>query len=709
MTRANEILKGLDPVQRKAAAHLDGPMVVFAGAGSGKTRIITHRIAYLLESGVAVSDILAVTFTNKAAREMRERVEKLSNLGSKCHISTFHASCARWLREFATELAFSSDFTIYDETDSLTALKFVLSELNVKLDDETSVKTYKSAINTLKTKAILPNDERLSNEFNYLLPPVGLQVYRRYQEYLAQCNAMDFGDLIMNMLLLLRSNIRVKTSLQNRYKYVLVDEYQDTNKAQFELISYLTEKSRNLFVVGDDDQSIYSWRGAIPANIIEFQSLFPNSKKVSLEENYRCSSNIVNAARELIKNNKFRVSKNLFTSNPPGDAIDLYVEDDNELEAWWVIDDIKSNLSQFDYPQIAIFYRTNSQSRILEDTLLRANIPYQIYGTLRFYDRAEVKDLLCYFRAFHNPNDDVSFRRILNIPTRGVGKKTEEIIELESARRGQSFFSTLEQMIDEEHPKITKKLKDFFSLFRRLQKISLSSPLQSLVETLVSEIDYKDHIKKKYPDQIQDKLENIYELSAAIGEFGESTPTASLAEWLQSITLSSDSEGQKKGISLMTLHMAKGLEFDRVYLLGLEEGLLPHQSNLNNDEAIEEERRLLYVGMTRAKKKLSLLAAKKRRGFTHWTYNKVSRFIDEIPKEYLDFKRDYTEESYYSVDHFGEIGSDTIWNKGKKIKHPTYGLGVIEEIVLEMGQQKLVVRFKDWGLRKVASHHIESL
>jgi len=707
MSKANEILKGLDPTQQKAASHLDGPMVVFAGAGSGKTRIITHRIAYLLESGVPVSDILAVTFTNKAAREMRERVERLSALGSRCHISTFHSSCARWLREFATELAFTSDFTIYDENDSLTALKFVLSELNVKLDDETSVKTYKTAINNLKTKAILPDDARLSLELSTALPPVGLQVYRRYQEYLAHCNAMDFGDLIMNMLLLFRKNARVKSSLQERYKYILVDEYQDTNNAQFELISYLTAKHGNLFVVGDDDQSIYSWRGAVPANIIEFGSLYPNAKKVSLDQNYRCTATIVDAARELIKNNKFRVNKKLFTSNPPGDTIDLFIEDDNELEAWWVIDDIKNQINRFEYGQIAIFYRTNSQSRILEDTLLRANVPYQIYGTVRFYERVEIKDILCYFRSFLNPDDDVSFRRIFNTPPRGIGKKSEELIELESVKRGLSFFRTLDEMVQQNHHKVTKKIAEFYKFFVKIRAELLKAPLHNIVEYLVSAIQYKDHITKKYPEQAQDKMENIYELSAAVAEFSETNPESTLIEWLQSITLSSEAEGRKKGISLMTLHMAKGLEFDRVYIVGLEEGLLPHQSNLTNDDNIEEERRLLYVGMTRAKQKLSLLAARKRRGYTHWSHNKPSRFIDEIPEKLLGLKKGSFGKTYYEIDQNSQANPSVDWHKGKMIKHPTYGTGIIEEILTETGQYKLLVRFKDWGLRKVASHHVD--
>jgi DNA helicase-2/ATP-dependent DNA helicase PcrA len=708
MDRRQTILQGLDEAQKIAAAHVDGPMVVFAGAGSGKTRIITHRIACLLEEGTAPHEILAVTFTNKAAAEMRHRVEALTPLGAKCHIATFHSACARWLREFATDLGYTSDFTIYDENDSLSALKSVLSELQVKLDDEVTVQTYRSAINAVKTKAFLPNDQRLAEEYSYLLPPVGLQVYRKYQEYLAQCNAMDFSDLIMNILLLFRYNKRVKAALQSRYKYILVDEYQDTNRAQFELLSTLVDRHQNLFVVGDDDQSIYSWRGAVPANIIQFGSIYPKAKKVTLENNYRCTSTIVDAAREMISCNKERVAKQLRTQNPPGESIDLCIEDDNELEAWWVIDSIKNQLERFDYSKIAIFYRTNSQSRMLEDALLRANIPYQIYGTLRFYDRAEVKDLLAYLRVIINPQDDVSVRRILNVPTRGIGKKAEETIELEAVKRGLTFLKALEIMVAENHPKANPKVRAFLTLFQSLKKQILEGPLHQIVELLVAQIGYVDHITKKFPEQSQDKLENIHELGAAIADFAEEHPEATIAEWLQSITLSSQTEGQKSGVSLMTLHMAKGLEFDRVYIVGLEEGLLPHRSNLGNDNNLEEERRLLYVGMTRAKVKLSLVAATKRRSYTTWSYNRPSRFLTEIPTRYLHhFNASPSDVKYLVDDSISDDDSGQGAFPGKKVSHPTYGKGVIEEVVLELGSKKLIVSFQDWGLRKVAPQHLD--
>jgi DNA helicase-2/ATP-dependent DNA helicase PcrA len=704
------ILSGLDEVQKQAAAHVDGPMVVFAGAGSGKTRIITYRIAYLLERGVPPQSILAVTFTNKAAAEMRSRVETLTPLGSRCHISTFHSACARWLREFAQELGYTSDFTIYDENDSLSALKAVLNDLNIKLDDETTVKTYRAAINAVKTKAFLPNDNRLAEEYSYLLPPVGLQVYRKYQEYLCQCNAMDFGDLIMNILLLFRYNNRVREALQNKYKYILVDEYQDTNRAQFELIATLVDKHQNLFVVGDDDQSIYSWRGALPSNIIDFDSVYAKSKKITLEQNYRCSATIVDAAREMISKNKVRVAKKLYTQNPPGDSIDLCIEDDNELEAWWIVDRIKSQIAHFTFDKIAIFYRTNSQSRMLEDTLLRANIPYQIYGTVRFYDRAEIKDLIAYLRVLINPQDDVSAKRIFNVPTRGLGKKAEETVELEAVKRGLPFLKTLQQMVTENHPKASPKIAEFLKLLESLKHSILSLPLEKTIETLVSKTKYADYIAKKHADQAQDKLENIHELGSALADFGEQNPQATIAEWMQTVTLSSLSEGQKGGISLMTLHMAKGLEFDRVYIAGLEEGLLPHRSNLGNDAALEEERRLLYVGMTRAKVKLSLLASKKRRQYAQWTSNRPSRFLTEIPSRYMNQIETASTQITYSIDDSCTTSHNSTTNHlylGKKVKHPTYGRGVIEDIVLELGHQKLMVRFQDWGPRKVLAHHLE--
>lgn len=717
ISEPSNLLSGLNDVQRQAATHRDGPLVVFAGAGSGKTRIITHRIAWLIESGVAPWEILAVTFTNKAAAEMKARVEALSPLANRCLISTFHSACARWLREFAPELGFTSDFTIYTDDDQVTALKTVLAELQVKVDDQTSVNEFKQAINKAKTMAMLPNDERLSREYADLMPVAGQQVYKRYQEYLAACNAMDFGDLIMNMLLLLRRNEVVRNLLQKRYRYLLVDEYQDTNRTQFELIARLSEKHRNLFVVGDDDQSIYSWRGAMPSNIIDFDKVYPDAVRITMEQNYRSSGHIVAAASAMIQNNQRRVSKKPFTANQLGERIEFRLESDNELEAWWVIDRIKREQSRYPLTDVAIFYRTNAQSRMLEDALRRDNLPYRIYGTVRFYDRAEIKDLMAWFRIAVNPTDDVSLQRIINVPPRGIGDKAIATIEAEASRRGLSMYATIQEMAEENFARLGPKLRDLVQLVDSIRTDLIECAVEDAVQNVLDATNYLDFIRKKFPDAAADKIENIHELGAALADFASAYPDATIAEWLQTVTLVSSEEGAGGGVTLMTLHMAKGLEFRRVYLVGLEENILPHRNSVDNPEALEEERRLFYVGMTRAREKLSIAAANRRRTYNNWTANRPSRFLVEIPSEHFEPSTDleaanrrtanlsqgFEQTAYYDY----EDVTQTPIEVGQSVNHPTYGSGVIQEIHDEFGVIKAVVRFREFGLRKVVAKHLE--
>lgn len=714
-----QMLLGLNEVQRQAAMHRDGPLVVFAGAGSGKTRIITHRIAWLIENGVAPWEILAVTFTNKAAAEMKTRVEALTPFASRCLISTFHSACARWLREFAPELGFTADFTIYTDDDQVSALKTVLAELQVKLDDQISVNEYKIAINKAKTMAMLPNDDRLGREYSGLMPIAGQQVYQRYQEYLAACNAMDFGDLIMNMLLLLRRNETVRSLLQRRYRYVLVDEYQDTNRTQFELIARLCEAHRNLFVVGDDDQSIYSWRGAVPANIIDFDKVYPDAVRVTLEENYRSSGHIVAAASAVIQNNQHRVAKRPFTKNDLGERLDYRLETDNELEAWWVIDRIQREQGRYPLSEVAIFYRTNAQSRMLEDALRRGNLPYRIYGTVRFYDRAEIRDMMAWFRIAVNPTDDVSLKRIINVPPRGIGDKAIATIESEASRRGLSMYKTIEEMAEENFARLGPKLREFVQLVGSLRGDLLEDAVEDAVQRILDATQYLEFIKKKYPDAAPDKIENIHELGAALADFASAYPDATIAEWLQSVTLVSAEEGSGGGVTLMTLHMAKGLEFSRVYLVGMEDNILPHRNSTDDPESLEEERRLFYVGMTRAKEKLSLVGAYRRRTYNTWAANRPSRFLTEIPAEHFEASTEL-EQAQLRTSTYGSDWTDSSTLEyeqappeapeievGQSVSHPTYGPGVIQELHNEFGVIKAVVRFREFGLRKVIAKHLE--
>lgn len=714
--RAKGIIASLNDVQRKAVLHRDGPLVVFAGAGSGKTRIITSRIGLLIETGVRPSQILAVTFTNKAAKEMKERVCALSPQGGLVHIGTFHSSCARWLREFAPELGFSSDFTIYDEKDSQVAIKKVLQDLGIKLGEDVSVGDYKAAISKVKTYGWMPSEAKAqAQQHPWIFPDHGVEVYKRYQEYLADCNAMDFSDLMLNMLLLLKTNESVRNILQRRYQYILVDEYQDTNPTQFALVSYLVNDDRNLFVVGDDDQSIYSWRGADPSNIIEFQNHYKGAVCVNLEQNYRCVSNIVDSASAMILNNKKRVEKTLWTDNDPGDLITYKLEYDGEVESWTVVDSIKAELKRFPYDEIAIFYRTNAQSRQMEESLRRERIPYQIYGSLRFYDRAEIKDLLAYIRLATNFKDDVAFIRAVNTPTRGIGKKAVETVIERAKEQKKSLCEMATIMADENIPRVSIKLKTFVKLMAELKVQLESCELDEMIEVILNRISYKEYVEKKFPDQAIDKIANIHELGAAIADYYESNPQATLSTWMQDASLSGSEEQSDGGVSLMTLHSAKGLEFRRVYMVGVEDGLLPHSNSMDNPDDLEEERRLMYVGMTRAKEKLTILSAQKRRVFNNWMANSPSRFIKEIPQKFLTMDTSsrsnfegYEEPkaSTYNDDQSSYESSVTEVSVGSFVEHPTYGRGVVESIEDDFGILKSVVRFTDFGKRKIKLSHL---
>lgn len=721
-----DLFDKLNSAQRDAALHRDGPAVVFAGAGSGKTRIITMRIAWLIDQGVSPWQILALTFTNKAASEMRGRVLDLCSVADKALISTFHSACAKWLREFAPELGFTSDFTIYDDSDQNAVIKKLMQRSNIRLDKETTPAEFRHAINHAKTLGLFPQDrDEKKSAFKEFMPTAGIDIYAAYQEALALANAMDFGDLIMNMVLLLRTNERVRKLMQDRYRYILVDEYQDTNKPQIELLQLLAARHKNLFVVGDDDQSIYSWRGAVPANIIDFEKMYPNVKVCKLEQNYRCSSNIVNAAAALVSNNKVRAEKTLRTDNPPGELIEFRYETDGDFEAWWVAECIRAERHVFSYDDVAVFYRTNSQSRVLEDALRKEKIPYRIYGNVRFYDRVEVKDVLAYIKIIVNPRDDVSFLRAMNVPSRGLGDSAEASIVNRGRDKGLSAYDAAKELALEGLPRLSAKLAGFIDLIESLKRRLSEDPLPEFLEALIEQINYFAYLAKKYPDQSEDKQDNVMELASAVAQYVDETPGATLSDWLQSIMLASDVEGDVGGVSLMTLHMAKGLEFERVHLVGLEDGLLPHFNSCDDSLELEEERRLFYVGMTRAKKKLSLSAAYMRRTWGETQANDVSRFLRELPMDYvkiltppggenpiqnrLDADED-SEGQYY--DYSEENGSysghyqNTI-KRGSKVTHPTYGSGTVEEVETSFGRTKILVRFKDVGLRRVESHHLE--
>ncbi|MBF0440402.1 MAG: UvrD-helicase domain-containing protein [Oligoflexales bacterium] len=724
----NQLLEELNGSQKLAVLHKEGPLVVFAGAGSGKTRVITTRIAHLINSGVKPWEILAVTFTNKAAGEMRARVQLLCKDAGSSLISTFHSASARWLREYASHLGFDSNFTIYDDYDSTTTLKRIIKTANISGDPAVLLQSIKSFILTAKMNAFLPSDQgKIDDYFGRKIPSGAVAIYKMYQEALASSNAMDFGDLLLHILVLLRDHKDIRERMQNRYRYILVDEFQDTNQTQFELVRILSEKHRNLFVVGDDDQSIYSWRGASPSNILNFKNIFPDARIITLDQNYRCTANIVDAANTLISNNKTRAPKTLFSKSPPGDLIEYRREVSSDMEAHWVVSKIQDERNQFKYDQVSIFYRTNAQSRSFEEYLTRKNIPYTIFGTLEFYNRLEIKDLLAYLRLLVNEDDEASLRRILNVPTRGLGSKAIETIEEEARKRNLPLMRTIMRMAEESYERIGPKLNYFCDLIKALRKDILSSPVDRVIEILLGATDYKEYLKKKFPDQYNDKLENIHELGSALTEYHKSNPDDSLLDWLNAITLVKSTEDDETitGVSLMTLHMAKGLEYDRVYITGVEDGLLPHKNSLDKQKDIEEERRLFYVGMTRAKKKLTLVNARTRQTFNTSHINDPSRFLKEIPKKYLKYSSEaefgdsfstprvisFNNESAVEAkgqDHDikSKIPIDDL-KEGSIVCHPTYGKGVVKGFDDNFDSKKVVVQFYEFGLRKIRPSWLE--
>jgi DNA helicase-2/ATP-dependent DNA helicase PcrA len=506
--------------------------------------------------------------------------------------------------------------------------------------------------------------------------------------------------------------------MQKRYLYVLIDEYQDTNQTQLELIKLIVDGHKNLMVVGDDDQSIYSWRGATPYNILDFEKTYPDAQRILLEDNYRSSGNIVEAASAVISNNTFRAEKKLRTNKEPGDQIDFLVESDGEMEAWSIINNIKSERSKFPYETVAIFYRTNAQSRLLEDALRVENIPYQIFGSVKFYDRLEVKDILAYLRLLANPSDDISFLRVVNTPGRGIGAKAVEQIQDFASKQECGLLSASRRIVADNVPKLAKKIASFVMLYDHLEAQYTKVELDDLVDLIVDCTNYFEYLKKKFADQYVDKMENVHELTNAISDYMQANPKATLQDWLQSITLVRDGESdgeEETGVSLMTLHMAKGLEYDRVFITGCEENILPHSNSLDDNMACEEERRLFYVGMTRAKVKLSLYAAYYRRIYNKAQKNSPSRFIGEIPRQFLANTTSLMNHSDATSDPYSDVTYDYSESQSassklameQEVYHLTYGKGHIVELPGWPEQGKVVVNFEEFGRRKVSTSQLD--
>lgn len=657
-------IDSLNPAQKEAVLCTEGPLLVLAGAGSGKTRVLTHRIAHLVEDlGVAPWQIMAITFTNKAAAEMRERLGGL--IGSNARgmwVSTFHSMCVRILRADCERIGFSQGFTIYDDDDSKRLMKQILEELNVD-PKRYPINALRNRISKAKNDLIVP--EVFVDQYKDVMNQVVGRVYKRLQERLQALNAFDFDDLLMYTWLLLKHNNDVLQAYQNRFKYLLVDEYQDTNHAQYALTQLLAEANKNIMVVGDDDQSIYSWRGADLRNILDFEKDYPEAHVVKLEENYRSVGNILAAANAVIDNNVTRKRKKLFTSQEDGEKISVYMASDERDEGRWIASEIeKQHAAGIPYDQIALFYRTNAQSRMLEDMLLRAGVPYRLVGGTRFFDRAEIRDVMAYLNLVVNPANDIAAHRVINVPRRGIGKTTIEHIDYVARENECTFLQAAELCTADDAIRLSirKAIAEFVALIHEAS--SYAGELRRVVETIVERSGIIGALQAENSDEAAGRIENIQELFGVVDEYVQShddddalfePPSAeqdenaeaekppvrtfqaqSLSDFTEWIMLRTDMDTMSEdgsAVTLMTIHSAKGLEFDCVFVAGMEETLFPHSNSSFDPQGLEEERRLAYVAITRARKRLYLTNAFTRTIFGQSTANPASRFIAEIPQE----------------------------------------------------------------------------
>lgn len=637
----------LNEPQREAVYHTDGPLLILAGAGSGKTRVLTHRIAYLIEErNVNPWNILAITFTNKAAGEMRERVDSLVGFGSESiWVSTFHSMCVRILRRFIDRLGYDNRFTIYDTDDQKTLMKEVCKKvaIDTKVFKERSLM---SAISSAKNELILPDEFELNAGGDFAKLKIA-KVYREYEAQLKANNALDFDDLLVKTVQLLQTQPDVLENYQERFRYIMVDEYQDTNTVQFQLVRLLAGKYRNLCVVGDDDQSIYKFRGANIRNILDFEHEFSDACVIKLEQNYRSTGNILNAANRVIANNKGRKEKTLWTANGEGELVHLRQFDTGYDEADFIAEDIKKEVrAGASYNDHAVLYRTNAQSRLLEEKFVAMNVPYKIVGGVNFYARREIKDLLAYLKTIDNGMDDIAVRRIINVPKRGIGLTTINRIQESAAERGLGFYETL--MAPELIPGIGRsaaKLDSFAALIEYFKGLTGQMSITDLLREVIEKTGYMESLDSEDKEDAQARKENIDELinkAAAYEEAAEDRDEpATLSAFLEEVALVADIDSldeEQDYVVLMTLHSAKGLEFPHVYLAGMEDGLFPSYMTITSDDRddLEEERRLCYVGITRAEQELTLTCARRRMVRGETQYNKISRFINEIPAELLD-------------------------------------------------------------------------
>ncbi len=720
-------LSSLNSRQREAVVHEGGPLVVFAGAGSGKTRVITFRVAQLIAThDVAPWRILAVTFTNKAAGEMRERLlSLLGEQGAAVQVGTFHATCARLLRRYGESSGLSKDFTIYDDQDQQALVKRVLRDLG--LDEKRyQPKAMAGRINRAKQEVQGPDQIETPDAWSEVVR----RVYTSYEARLQQANALDFGDLIYRTVRALESDAAFRDAIVGRFSHVLVDEFQDTNHAQFRLVRLLSEGHRNLCVVGDDDQSIYRWRGADRRNILDFRASFPDATLVKLEQNYRSTQRILRAANAVIARNTDREPKELWTDNPEGDPILVVRTMDERDEARLVVRGVRELSSQGNrLSDVAVFYRTHAQSRVIEESLRSANIGYRIVGGMRFYDRAEVKDLLAYLRVMTNPADDMSLLRIINTPTRGIGKTTINRLLDFAAQFGQSLSDLLEDdaMLGQFGSGARKRLEAFRGLMSTLGDVAASgAPLGEVGAELVQQSGYAEMLQHDDTPEADARFQNIQELVASMDEFQSERPESTLAEFLENVTLQTSADEQTGGdrVTLMTVHAAKGLEFPVVMVTGLEEQVFPFKGidPWEDPEELEEERRLAYVAFTRAERRLVLSFAAVRRIFGQQRVGIPSRFLTELPAEDIEWigarstsparapaseERQYEpSESYVDYSEGSDLSDLEGLRRGTRVRHPKFGVGEVRE-VMQGSPPRVSVHFPGWGTRKIIASYLE--
>lgn len=718
----NSLLTGLNKEQQQAVQHTEGPLLILAGAGSGKTKVLTVRIAHLLAQGVNPYEILAITFTNKAAKEMKSRVEGLvGDVANRIWLSTFHSFCAKFLRfELDNFLGYNSNFTIYDTSDSQAVIKAALKALN--LDDKYyPVGAMIGAISDAKNKLLFASDFRKQARDFYQEKVA--DVYEYYERELRKNNALDFDDLLLVAVKLLQSNEAVLDKYSKRFRYVMIDEYQDTNHAQYLLAKLLASHWKNIAVVGDADQSIYAWRGADIQNILDFEKDYPNCTSIKLEQNYRSTKIILDAANAVIENNEGRPKKNLWTDKTEGAKIQHFTAQSEHEEAAFIGDTIakKHDIHGVPYGDMAILYRTNAQSRVLEEALIKRALPYTMVGGTKFYDRKEIKDVLAYLRVLYNPFDDLSLLRIINVPKRSIGATTVAKLQDYARANGTSLFMTLTQLhlVDTIKGKTKEKLEEFGILIFTLVAEMEDKTVLDILESILDRTGYLAQLEESTDPQDQARAENIGELLSVAKDFQDTNPTGTVEDFLEQVALVNDVdsfEQEESKVTLMTLHAAKGLEFPIVFLGGLEEGLFPHSRTLMNPEEIEEERRLAYVGITRAEKELYISNATTRTVFGRTSSYLPSRFIDEIPEELVDglrAKRKVPDDIKRHVPQHMSVTSRPVtkpivrneviadWNIGDTAIHIKWGNGKVINVAGEGAGMKLTIEFPTQGVRVV--------